>query len=216
VCGAWLRSNKLSQLWVFAFGEGRTNESLERPTSETRARSSLSILTHSLKLEGDSVLYGFENYASVTPPVLCCDRWLHSFEAFVKDMGKRPFGTTLGRYLDAGNYEPGNVAWMSMMEQSAERSGKKAYLRLHKIHLKTKMPTGQLALNHRAVMQSLRHEAWRLGKGTDGMKQHAIATLFLNKLPDRNRRMDFFKAHDEVRRLAEEAESQVPAVSPEQ
>jgi hypothetical protein len=122
---------------------------------------------------------------------------------------------------------------MSKMEQSAERSGKKAYLRLHKIHLKTKMPireAAQLALNiqqeedlkviaasfHRVVMQSLRHEAWRLGKGTDWMKQHAIATLFLNKLPDRNRRMDFFKAHDEVRRLAEEAESQVPAVSPEQ
>jgi hypothetical protein len=34
--------------------------------------------------------------------------------------------------------------------------------------------------------------------------------LFLNKLPDRNRRRGFFKARDEVRRLAKEAESQVP------
>jgi hypothetical protein len=43
-------------------------------------------------------------------------RW-HKFESFLADMGPRPEGMTLGRILDRGNYEPGNVFWMTSAEQ---------------------------------------------------------------------------------------------------
>lgn len=41
-------------------------------------------------------------------------------------MGDRPEGTTLGRFGDTGNYEPGNVAWMTVEEQAAEQAKKRA------------------------------------------------------------------------------------------
>ena len=42
----------------------------------------------------------------------------HNFENFVADMGERPEGTTLGRFEDKGNYEPGNCAWQTAEEQA--------------------------------------------------------------------------------------------------
>lgn len=53
--------------------------------------------------------------------VTVCDRWRQSFESFLADMGARPNGTTLGRFGDAGNYEPGNCAWMTRAEQETNK-----------------------------------------------------------------------------------------------
>lgn len=47
-----------------------------------------------------------------------CDRWRHSFEAFIADMGERPDGMTLDRVNVDGNYEPGNCRWATYAEQS--------------------------------------------------------------------------------------------------
>jgi hypothetical protein len=48
-----------------------------------------------------------------------CDRWLHSFEAFLEDVGPKPGKAySIDRYPDNnGNYEPGNVRWATMMQQ---------------------------------------------------------------------------------------------------
>lgn len=57
--------------------------------------------------------------------VTVCERW-QDFCNFLADMGVRPEGTTLGRYGDLGNYEPGNCAWMTEDEQIAHRQGSNA------------------------------------------------------------------------------------------
>jgi hypothetical protein len=50
-----------------------------------------------------------------------CDRWLHSFDNFMDDMGLRPKGLTLERIDNNGNYEPGNVKWATKCEQTHNR-----------------------------------------------------------------------------------------------
>lgn len=42
-----------------------------------------------------------------------CDRWLHSFENFLADMGIRPEDTELDRILSSENYHKDNCRWVS-------------------------------------------------------------------------------------------------------
>ncbi len=57
--------------------------------------------------------------------VRVADRW-QDFQTFLADMGERPEGKTLGRILDRGNYEPGNVFWMTPEEQNLARKNNRA------------------------------------------------------------------------------------------
>lgn len=65
--------------------------------------------------------------------VRICDRWNTkaggSFENFLADIGPRPKGATLGRTLDMGNYEPGNVFWMTKAEQTLAAMNKRHLLK---------------------------------------------------------------------------------------
>jgi hypothetical protein len=56
-----------------------------------------------------------------------CERW-RKFENFLADMGTRPPNTTLGRFGDVGNYEPGNCAWQTQREQNETKILKRADL----------------------------------------------------------------------------------------
>lgn len=48
-----------------------------------------------------------------------CDRWLHSFDNFLADMGERPNGKTIDRYPNHdGDYEPSNCRWATSKQQS--------------------------------------------------------------------------------------------------
>jgi hypothetical protein len=69
----------------------------------------------------------WSEYGGANPPVKICDRWLdqeHGFENFLADLGERLPRTTLGRFGDIGDYQPGNVAWQTAAEQVAERQKK--------------------------------------------------------------------------------------------
>lgn len=64
----------------------------------------------------------FKYYGGKTPPVTVCKEW-ETFEGFYASMGSKPDGTSLGRILDRGNYEPGNVFWMTPEEQALAKRG---------------------------------------------------------------------------------------------
>lgn len=76
----------------------------------------------------------WKHYGGANPPVQVCDHWLNSFEAFFEDTGVRPPRTSLGRFLDSGDYKPGNCEWQTDAEQKAEQRGKRAMLALRKYH----------------------------------------------------------------------------------
>jgi hypothetical protein len=52
--------------------------------------------------------------------ITVCAQW-RSFERFLEDMGERPEGHVLSRFNDQGNYEPGNVTWKLLEENSSEK-----------------------------------------------------------------------------------------------
>ncbi len=59
----------------------------------------------------------FHNYGG--RGITVCGRWRSSFEAFLDDVPARPSNKhSLDRIDNNGNYEPGNVRWATMLEQS--------------------------------------------------------------------------------------------------
>lgn len=61
----------------------------------------------------------YKNYGG--KGVTVCDRW-RCFKLFLEDMGERPDGYVLSRFEDKGNYEPGNVTWKRLEENSSEKT----------------------------------------------------------------------------------------------
>lgn len=59
----------------------------------------------------------YENYGG--RGISVCEHWLHSFENFLSDMGKRPSPKhTIDRIDNDKNYEPTNCQWITRAEQN--------------------------------------------------------------------------------------------------
>jgi hypothetical protein len=64
---------------------------------------------------------GFHNYGGAG--VRVCDRWRHSFENFLADMGEAPFaGASIDRKDNKGNYDPGNCRWATRQQQNNNKT----------------------------------------------------------------------------------------------
>lgn len=58
-----------------------------------------------------------------------CDRWLHSFDNFLADMGKCPFpDASIERIDNLGDYCPENCKWIHQREQQKNRSNVPIYV----------------------------------------------------------------------------------------
>lgn len=82
--------------------------------------------------------------------VSVCDRW-RDFRNFLSDMGERLPGTTLGRILDRGNYEPGNCFWMTPAEQGLARQNNNALLRWELSRATIRKPSTGVGLDQEAI-----------------------------------------------------------------
>lgn len=54
--------------------------------------------------------------------IVVCDRWVHSFENFLLDMGERPIGFSIERMDSNKNYCPENCIWIARSEESKNRT----------------------------------------------------------------------------------------------
>ena len=51
-----------------------------------------------------------------------CDRWIDSYDNFLKDMGERPKGMTLDRKNPDGDYTPENCRWADVFTQAQNKN----------------------------------------------------------------------------------------------
>lgn len=89
-----------------------------------------------------------------------------AFENFLADMGSRPEGTTLGRFGDIGNYEPGNCEWQTPKQQGAEQRIKRQ-LRFLAVERPTVIRTPEKYAKGGAISGHLR---WHVRRGISNPK----------------------------------------------
>jgi len=90
----------------------------------------------------------YENYHNYGGRgIIVCERWLHSFDNFLNDMGRRPSNKhSLDRIDTNGNYEPNNCRWATQKEQMSNT--RKNVLIEYKGEIKTRSEWGRYLQAH--------------------------------------------------------------------
>jgi len=91
-----------------------------------------------------------------------CDRWLHSFENFLSDMGAKPTSKhTLERKNINGNYEPENCEWATQKEQQNNRSNN-AYFTANGKTQSIEQWSAETGIKYRTIMRRIKY--WHKSK----------------------------------------------------
>jgi len=97
-----------------------------------------------------------------------CDRWINSFENFLKDMGVRPKGLSIDRKNNDGNYTPENCKWSTQTEQVRNSTtvklteGKIRKIRFLVLNGVTKAKTARIfKIGETTVRDIVNYKTWR-------------------------------------------------------
>lgn len=121
----------------------------------------------------------FERYGK--RGIKVCDRWLHSFENFYSDMGKRPSKKhSLHRLNNDGNYEPSNCVWATAKIQMNNTS-QNIKITFHGETLSLSQWSRKLRINRGALFARLRR-GWSAEKtlGTPIDKKYRSSGNLMN------------------------------------
>lgn len=114
------RRSKLPQGWASKHYPGH-NEHIPGTTSYLRSRTFQTYFNMITRCLYPSTK-DFHNYGGAGISVV--PKWIKSFDAFLKDVGHRPKGTTLDRIDPYGDYAPGNVRWATRYQQARNKRNK--------------------------------------------------------------------------------------------
>ncbi len=103
--------------------------------------------------------------------IIVCDKWKHSFVAFYKDMGNKPFDRAeIDRIDNDGNYGPSNCRWVTPMEN--KRNTMRIKLTINKAEIIRKLAKSgkytrkELAVKYEVSISSIdrviNNEGWAL------------------------------------------------------
>ncbi len=93
--------------------------------------------------------------------ITVCDEW-HSFENFLRDMGKRPEGTTLERLDNDLGYYKDNCKWATNIEQANNRRNN--HVITYENQSKTLMQWSRLMGIHRETLRARLKQGWDIGR----------------------------------------------------
>lgn len=96
--------------------------------------------------------------------ITVCQEWDESFEAFHRDVGDPPTSKhTIDRINNDGNYEPGNVRWVTMKKQARNRRSN--FLITYDGKTMTSIEWGELlGIRAATIRQRIKRDGWSIEK----------------------------------------------------
>lgn len=112
--GVWLKGRKGMPIHPNALAAVTTH-------NESKGKNQTPEYKAWLSMKGRCLYKGTKSYERYGGRgIKVCERWLHSFENFLADMGRKPTKEhSIGRIENDGNYEPGNCKWSTKEEQQS-------------------------------------------------------------------------------------------------